>query len=223
MIIHAVPDAFGQGLVDAPTDRAQILTAEADNFPGNQLPALATEVNERITSLRGATSPRLLLEIMMAHLLGVAAGTQAPAAITGLEEIRDASAAATGVGDQPRGAAAALAAAAAVQATVKPASQSTPAPREAPKPAPARTPEPEPAPSPAPSPEPAPQSAPVSAPAPEPKPEPTSEPASAPQPEPSQPEAEPGEDLMQRIHKEWITLRQFVGCLLYTSPSPRDS
>ncbi|MDK8796810.1 DNA polymerase III subunit gamma and tau [Corynebacterium sp. MSK044] len=211
MIIHAVPDAFGQGLVDAPTDRAQILAAEADKFPGNQLAALATEVNERITSLRGATSPRLLLEIMMAHLLGVAVGTQAPAAITGLEEIRDASAAATGVGDQPRGAAAALAAAAAVQATVKPASQSTPAPREAPKPAPARTPEPEPAPSPepapAPSPEPAPQSAPVSAPTPEPTPEPTS----APQAEPSQPEADPGEDLMQRIHKEWITLRQFVG------------
>ncbi|KAA8730691.1 DNA polymerase III subunit gamma and tau, partial [Corynebacterium tuscaniense] len=95
MIIHAVPDAFGQGLVDAPTDRAQILATEADKFPGNQLPALATEVNERITSLRGATSPRLLLEIMMAHLLGVASGTQAPAAITGLEEIRDASAAAT--------------------------------------------------------------------------------------------------------------------------------
>ena len=188
MIIHAVPDAFGQGLVDAPADRAQILAAEADKFPGNQLAALATEVNERITSLRGATSPRLLLEIMMAHLLGVAAGTQAPAAVTGLEEIRDASAAATGVGNQPRGAAAALAAAAAVQATAKPASQSTPAPREAPKPAPA--PQPEPAPVPAPAPAPAP----------------------TPEPEPSQPApSQSSEDLMERIHKEWITLRQFVG------------
>ena len=135
MIIHAVPDAFGQGLVDAPTDRAQILAAEADKFPGNQLAALASEVNERITSLRGATSPRLLLEIMMAHLLGVATGTQAPAAVAGLTEIQDASSSANGVGDQPRGAAAALAAAAAVQATANVTSQSTPAPREAPKPA----------------------------------------------------------------------------------------
>lgn len=134
MIIHAVPDAFGQGLVDAPTDRAEILAAEADKFPGNQLAALATEVNERITSLRGATSPRLLLEIMMAHLLGVATGTQAPAAVAGLTEIQDAAAEATGMGDQPRGAAAALAAAAAVQATANVTSQSTPAPREAPKP-----------------------------------------------------------------------------------------
>ncbi len=133
MIIHAVPDAFGQGLVDAPTDRAEILAAEADKFPGNQLAALATEVNERITSLRGATSPRLLLEIMMAHLLGVATGTQAPAAVAGLTEIQDAASEATGMGDQPRGAAAALAAAAAVQATANVTSQSTPAPREAPK------------------------------------------------------------------------------------------
>lgn len=133
MIIHAVPDAFGQGLVDAPTDRAEILAAEADKFPGKQLAALATEVNERITSLRGATSPRLLLEIMMAHLLGVATGTQAPAAVAGLTEIQDAAAEATGMGDQPRGAAAALAAAAAVQATANVTSQSTPAPREAPK------------------------------------------------------------------------------------------
>ena len=135
MIIHAVPDAFGQGLVDAPTDRAEILTAEADKFPGNQLAALATEVNERITSLRGATSPRLLLEIMMAHLLGVLTGTQAPAAVAGLTEIQDAASEAAGMGDQPRGAAAALAAAAAVQATANVTSQSTPAPREAPKPA----------------------------------------------------------------------------------------
>lgn len=133
MIIHAVPDAFGQGLVDAPADRAEILTSEADKFPGNQLAALASEVNERITSLRGATSPRLLLEIMMAHLLGVATGTQAPAAVAGLTEIQDASSSANGVGDQPRGAAAALAAAAAVQATANVTSQSTPAPREVPK------------------------------------------------------------------------------------------
>lgn len=135
MIIHAVPDAFGQGLVDAPADRAEILTAEADQFPGNQLAALATEVNERITSLRGATSPRLLLEIMMAHLLGVLTGTQAPAAVAGLTELQDATSEAAGMGDKPRGAAAALAAAAAVQATANVTSQSTPAPREAPKPA----------------------------------------------------------------------------------------
>ena len=208
MIIHAVPDAFGQGLVDAPTDRAEILAAEADKFPGNQLAALATEVNERIMSLRGATSPRLLLEIMMAHLLGVASGAQAPvAAASGLTEIQDATASATGVGDKPRGAAAALAAAAAVQATANVTSQSTPAPREAPKPAREHSQRPQ--------------------------PEQPPRQAQSEQPEPAEPEApamqetegsqanagESGEPdstvdadaLMERIHKEWITLRQSVG------------
>ena len=194
MIIHAVPDAFGQGLVDAPTDRAEILTAEADKFPGNQLASLATEVNERITSLKGATSPRLLLEVMMAHLLGVLAGTQAPAVVSGLEEIRDASTAAVGAADQPRGAAAAIAAAAAVQATANVTSQSTPAPREAPKP------EPKPAPAPTPQPAPAAQA----------EPEPQQQPEAQPEAH-AEPNEAPDEDLMGRIHKEWITLRQYVG------------
>ena len=257
MIIHAVPDAFGQGLVDAPTDRAEILTAEADKFPGNQLAALATEVNERITSLRGATSPRLLLEIMMAHLLGVLTGTQAPAAVAGLTEIQDAASEAAGMGDQPRGAAAALAAAAAVQATANVTSQSTPAPREAPKPAreqreqgpapqaaqqpakpqqqtPAERPAPEAAEKPTkqPAEETAPQPAPqAQAPAEQEKTAAEAEPAPAPEtqtPEPANEETgQPGEaaekgepaaaasvdaeGLIERIRKEWITLRQSVG------------
>ncbi|MCT1450969.1 DNA polymerase III subunit gamma and tau [Corynebacterium sp. p3-SID1194] len=246
MIIHAVPDAFGQGLVDAPADRAEILTAEADKFPGNQLAALATEVNERITSLRGATSPRLLLEIMMAHLLGVLTGTQAPAAVAGLTEIQDAASEAAGMGDKPRGAAAALAAAAAVQATANVTSQSTPAPREAPKPAreqrepqreqpaaPAQQPTQQPAQRPAQ--QPVPQPAPA-----EPEQATTSQDESprdtqreVPQqpepethiPEPSAktetevPASSPGDtggaldatELMERIRKEWINLRQSVG------------
>ena len=259
MIIHAVPDAFGQGLVDAPTDRAEILAAEADKFPGNQLAALATEVNERIMSLRGATSPRLLLEIMMAHLLGVASGAQAPvAAASGLTEIQDATASATGVGDKPRGAAAALAAAAAVQATANVTSQSTPAPREAPKPAREHSQRPKPvqpqpekqeAPQPqpeavqpepkqpetkaAPAAEPKPPTAPVQETQPAPQPEQPPQQAQSEQPEPAEREApamqeaegsqanagESGEPdstvdadaLMERIHKEWITLRQSVG------------
>ena len=242
MIIHAVPDAFGQGLVDAPADRAEILTSEADQFPGNQLAALATEVNERVTSLRGATSPRLLLEIMMAHLLGVLTGTQAPAAVAGLTELQDAASEAAGMGDKPRGAAAALAAAAAVQATANVTSQSTPAPREAPKPAreqrepqreqpaaaaqqPTQQQAQQPVPQPAPaepeqattsqdeSPRDAQREVPQQ---PEPEthiPEPpakteTEEPASGPSDTGGAVDAT---ELMERIRKEWINLRQSVG------------
>ena len=74
LLIRTVPDAFGQGLVDAPSDRADILTQEAHQFSPQHLALLASEVNDRIASLRGATSPRLLLEIMAAHLLTLQPG-----------------------------------------------------------------------------------------------------------------------------------------------------
>ncbi|GAB2502734.1 DNA polymerase III subunit tau [Corynebacterium atrinae] len=69
MVLQAVPEALDLGLVDAPTDRAEILRAEAAQFTGAQLAHLSTTVNERIADMRGATSPRLLLEILCAHLL----------------------------------------------------------------------------------------------------------------------------------------------------------
>ncbi|MFR9918608.1 DNA polymerase III subunit gamma and tau [Corynebacterium striatum] len=69
MILQAVPGALEAGLVSAPTDRGEILLAQARRFTGAQLAYLAETVNSRISSLRGATSPRLLLEILCAHLL----------------------------------------------------------------------------------------------------------------------------------------------------------
>ncbi|WP_328287853.1 DNA polymerase III subunit gamma and tau [Corynebacterium hiratae] len=69
MILQAVPSALEEGLVSAPTDRGEILTAQAQRFSGPQLAYLAETVNERVSSLRGATSPRLLLEILCAHLI----------------------------------------------------------------------------------------------------------------------------------------------------------
>ena len=69
MILQAVPGALEAGLVSAPTDRGEILLTQAQRFTGPQLAYLAETVNSRISSLRGATSPRLLLEILCAHLL----------------------------------------------------------------------------------------------------------------------------------------------------------
>ena len=80
MILQAVPGAIEAGLVSAPTDRASVLTAQAQRFSGPQLTYLASTVNDRISDLTGATSPRLLLEIMCAHLL---IGSTGPAAAPG--------------------------------------------------------------------------------------------------------------------------------------------
>lgn len=81
MILQVVPDAFEQGLVDAPPARQEVMREEAGLFPPGRLAELADRVNERITDLRGATAPRLLLEILMAHLIVVpsAVGAAAPA------------------------------------------------------------------------------------------------------------------------------------------------
>ena len=75
MILQAVPDAIAAGLVDAPVDRGQILTEQAQLFNGTQLAHYAATVNEQIGALRGATSPRLLLEILCAHLVMEPAST----------------------------------------------------------------------------------------------------------------------------------------------------
>nr|WP_274709832.1 DNA polymerase III subunit gamma and tau [Corynebacterium sp. c6VSa_13] len=80
MVMQAVPEALEMGLVDAPTDRADVLRAQAQRFTGPQITRLASEVNARIPEMRGATSPRLLLEILCAHLVAGPTPATAPAA-----------------------------------------------------------------------------------------------------------------------------------------------
>ena len=82
MILQAVPSAFEEGLVSAPAVRAEILQKQAAQFSGDHLTYLASTVNKEIPQLRGATSPRLLLEIMAARLVmaPTAAATPVPAA-----------------------------------------------------------------------------------------------------------------------------------------------
>ncbi|MDO4686570.1 MAG: DNA polymerase III subunit gamma and tau [Corynebacterium sp.] len=78
MVLQAVPDALSLGLVDAPTDRAGVLSTQAQQFASGSLSRLATLVNDGLTGMRGATSPRLLLEILCAKML---MGEVPPAAV----------------------------------------------------------------------------------------------------------------------------------------------
>lgn len=152
LVIRTVPDAFGQSLVDAPVDRADILRAQAEKFSSQQLAQLASEVNDRIVDIRGATAPRLLLEIMMAHLLTLqpSVASPAPSAPSGPAQSGPAQ---SGPAQSGGGSAAAAAAAAAAAVNRNVRSTSTPAPQ---KPAPVEPPQPEPTPEPAPEPAPAP-------------------------------------------------------------------
>ncbi|MCS4535566.1 DNA polymerase III subunit gamma and tau [Corynebacterium sp. HS2168-gen11] len=69
LVLQAVPQAIDAGLVDAPTDRAATLLAEAAAFDQRSLPRIAGILNEGLFSIKGATSPRLLLEILCAKML----------------------------------------------------------------------------------------------------------------------------------------------------------
>lgn len=146
MILQAVPGAIDAGLVSAPTDRASVLTAQAQRFSGPQLTYLASTVNDRISDLTGATSPRLLLEIMCAHLLigstGPAAAAPASAAAPAPAPAPAANAAAVspapagpatpGGAQDPQSAAAAIIARRRAKSQEQQASAPSPAPTSAP-------------------------------------------------------------------------------------------
>ncbi|MEU8824557.1 DNA polymerase III subunit gamma and tau [Streptomyces sp. NPDC048636] len=69
VILAAVPDAAEKGLIDAPVDVVERMQAQASVFGGAELSRAADLVNEGLTEMRGATSPRLQLELICARVL----------------------------------------------------------------------------------------------------------------------------------------------------------
>ena len=69
VIIAAVPDAPASGLIDAPEDQAERLVAQAARFGKSELVRAADIVADGLTEMRGATTPRLLLELICARVL----------------------------------------------------------------------------------------------------------------------------------------------------------
>ncbi|MGI9084058.1 MAG: DNA polymerase III subunit gamma and tau [Aeromicrobium sp.] len=73
VIVAAVPDALSTGLLEVPGDRAERLRAQSSGFGPSDLTRAAEVVNTAIVDFRGATAPRLLLELMCARILVPAA------------------------------------------------------------------------------------------------------------------------------------------------------
>ncbi|MEU3097032.1 DNA polymerase III subunit gamma and tau, partial [Streptomyces sp. NPDC006967] len=69
VILAAVPDAADKGLIDAPADVIERMQAQAGTFGPAELGRAADLVNEGLTEMRGATSPRLQLELICARVL----------------------------------------------------------------------------------------------------------------------------------------------------------
>jgi DNA polymerase III subunit gamma/tau len=69
IVLSVVPDAASTGLIDTPADRVEQLTAQAAGLGQVALTRAADIISAGLVEMRGATSPRLLLELMCAQVL----------------------------------------------------------------------------------------------------------------------------------------------------------
>lgn len=69
VIVAAVPDAPATGLIDCSVDQGERLVAQSARFGGAELSRAADIVSAGLTEMRGATAPRLLLELICARVL----------------------------------------------------------------------------------------------------------------------------------------------------------
>ena len=69
IIVSAVPNAIANGLLEVPGDRAERLHNQAGRFGPSDLTRAADLISTGLLEFRGATAPRLLLELMCARIL----------------------------------------------------------------------------------------------------------------------------------------------------------
>ena len=69
LVLQAVPDATARGVVDAPEDVLDRMREQAARIGPATLTRYAEVVHAGLTEMRGATAPRLLLEVICARLL----------------------------------------------------------------------------------------------------------------------------------------------------------
>ena len=87
IILGAVPGAGQTGLLDAPADRLERMADQAGRFGQADLARSAEILSDGLIQMRGATSPRLLLELMVAQVLLPGASTGEKALATRLERL----------------------------------------------------------------------------------------------------------------------------------------
>ncbi|HXO82171.1 MAG TPA: DNA polymerase III subunits gamma/tau [Mycobacterium sp.] len=140
LVLQAVPDATSRGVVDAPEDVLERMREQATRIGRATLTRYAEVVHAGLTEMRGATAPRLLLEVICARLLLPSASDAESALLQRVERIETRLDMSIPQDEKPQ--------------------RSTPVRRSEPAPLPAAAAEPTAAPSPAPVPEPSPEPSP---------------------------------------------------------------
>jgi DNA polymerase III subunit gamma/tau len=151
IVLQAVPDAASRGVVDAPEDVLDRMREQADRIGPATLTRYAEVVQAGLGEMRGATAPRLLLEVVCARLLLPSASDAESALLERVERIETrldmsipaAAAAPAEPAAQPV-AQPSRSPRRAVAAESKPKAKPTPAPAAEPTPAPAAEPSPAP-------------------------------------------------------------------------------
>ena len=87
IILQAAPSAAEHGLVHQPADRLAALSEQAGLLGSAALSRAADIVSDGITALRGATAPRLHLELLAARLLVAAGDAEVSSILTRLDQL----------------------------------------------------------------------------------------------------------------------------------------
>ncbi len=137
VIVAAVPDAPATGLIDVSEDQAERLVAQAARFGRSELSRAADLAATGLTEMRGATAPRMLLELICARVLLPGADHSAEGVMARLDRIEKRMAISGSAPGAPRAAPpAATPAATPVVETSEPTLAPDPAPSPAAAPAP---------------------------------------------------------------------------------------
>ncbi len=136
IVLNAVPDAGEKGLLDVPVDVLERMSRQSAQLGRVQLTRAADIVNAGLTEMRGATAPRLLLELICARVLLPAVGDDEASLLVRLERLERRFAIA---GDSDSVAAPAASRAAAVTSAAAPTSPVAPATAPAATPVRSRT------------------------------------------------------------------------------------
>jgi DNA polymerase III subunit gamma/tau len=87
IVLQAVPDAAARGVVDAPGDVLERMRDQAARIGAGTLTRWAEVVHAGLGEMRGATAPRLLLEVVCARLLLPSASDTESALLQRMERI----------------------------------------------------------------------------------------------------------------------------------------
>ncbi|WP_395729752.1 DNA polymerase III subunit gamma and tau [Nakamurella sp.] len=87
VVLSAVPGAAAKGLIDAPEDQLEAMTAQADRLGAATATRMAEVLHSGLVDMRGTTSPRLVLELLCARMLLPAAADGDGALLQRLERM----------------------------------------------------------------------------------------------------------------------------------------